>query len=231
LGVIDEHLVSEYYCPEEWSKDGIFLRVEESQPLWIDLRCNPFCACLPSIQRLNPVTGEPANLEGGLKKDPVQNYLVLPEQMRLDGYANDGKVYQFVVTKAGEGLAVNEYALPKHMQDSHALGFAFYAPKVPPAAPFNTPIVWGDSYYKLAKKSSICGQSMAQPMWFSPTHTPQNWTKGGLCSPASAPAEESIHYSADSIQITWHCQNSTTRFSRTPPTRGGDCSSSRRLRA
>lgn len=131
-GNFAEYRVSEYPgCPEEWSKDGIFVEVVEGQPLWIDLRSNPECAVLCAIQRLNPVTGEPVDLEKGLSKDPIQNYLALPAQMWLDGYAKDGKVYQFVVTKAGEGLAVNEYVLPKHMQDSHALGFAFFSPKNP----------------------------------------------------------------------------------------------------
>lgn len=147
-GVFKEFLVADYFCPPEWSKDGVFVRVEEDQPLWIDLRMNPACACLPSVQRLNPVTGEPADLEGGLKKDPKQNYLVLPQQMWLDGYPNNGKVYQFVVTKEGAGLAVSEFVLPKHMQDSHAMGFAFYAPKVPPTppAPLSPPISYSPTW-------------------------------------------------------------------------------------
>lgn len=131
LGGLDEFNVADFHCPEEWSKDGIFVKAEEGQPLWFDFRGNEECAVLCSVQRLNPVTGEPANLEGGLSKDPKQNYLKLPKQKWLDGYAKDGKVYQFVVTKAGEGLAVSEFVLPKHMQDSHALGFAFFPPKNP----------------------------------------------------------------------------------------------------
>ena len=130
-GVFSEYKVADYFCPDEWSKDGIFIAIEENMPLWFDFRGNDECACIPSVQRLNPITGEPANLEDGLKKEPSQNYLVLPAQKWLDGYAKDGKVYQFVVTKAGAGLAVNEYVLPKYMQDSHALGFAFFSPKNP----------------------------------------------------------------------------------------------------
>lgn len=130
-GYFQEFLVGEYPgCPKEWSRDGVFVRVEEGEPLWFDLRGNSECAVLCAIQRLNPVTGKPADLEKGLSKDPAQNYLKLPEQYWLDGYAKDGKVYQFVVTKAGIGLAVSEFVLPAHMQDSHALGFAFFAPKV-----------------------------------------------------------------------------------------------------
>lgn len=151
-GPFSEFKVADYYCPDEWSKDGIFVRAEEGMPFWIDFRANPECAVLPAIQRLNPVTGEAVNLEAGLSKDPKQNYLRLPEQLWLDGFANEGKVYQFVVTKAGVGLAVNEYVLPKHMQDSHALGFAFYLPKNP--KPIPTPTVYAPpSYYKKKKES------------------------------------------------------------------------------
>lgn len=130
-GSYSEYKVADYFCPDEWSKDGIFIPVNEGDPLWFDFRGNDECAILCAVQRINPVTGEPADLEGGLSKDPTQNYLRMPEQLWLDGYARDGKVYQFVVTKAGIGLAVNEYVLPKHMQDSHAIGFAFFGPKNP----------------------------------------------------------------------------------------------------
>jgi len=128
-GAFDEYKVADYNCPEEWSNDGYFVPADEGIPLWIDLTRNPNCAVILSVQRFNPVSNEPANLDEGLKKDPQQNYMVLPKQKWIDGYTKEGKVYQFVVTKAGEGLAVNEFVLPKEMQDSHAIGLAFYLPK------------------------------------------------------------------------------------------------------
>lgn len=134
-GPFQEFRVADWFCPEEWSKDAIFIPVKEGEPMWFDFRQNDECAVLCAVQRLNPVTGEPADLEGGLTKDPNQNYLYMPDQRWLDGYAKDGKVYQFVVTKEGVGLAVNEFVLPKHMQDSHAIGFAFYSPKNPKPKP------------------------------------------------------------------------------------------------
>lgn len=134
-GSYEEFKVADYFCPEEWSNDGVFIPVKEGDPLWFDFRGNDECAILCAVQRINPVTGEPADLEEGLTKDPTQNYLRMPEQQWLDGYAKEGKVYQFVVTKAGIGLAVNEYVLPKHMQDSHAIGFAFFGPKNPKPKP------------------------------------------------------------------------------------------------
>lgn len=134
-GRYEEFQVADWFCPDEWSKDGVFIAVKEGDPLWFDFRGNDECAVLCAIQRLNPVTGEPANLDEGLTKDPTQNYLSMPRQRWLDGYANKGKVYQFIVTKAGIGLAVNEFLLPAHMQDSHAIGFAFFAPKNPKPKP------------------------------------------------------------------------------------------------
>lgn len=138
-GAYAEFKVADYFCPDEWSNDGVFISVKEGDPLWFNFQGNSDeCAILCAVQRVNPVTGEPADLDEGLTKDPTQNYLRMPEQLWLDGYAKEGKVYQFVVTKAGIGLAVNEYVLPKHMQDSHAVGFAFFGPKNPKPKPTYT---------------------------------------------------------------------------------------------
>lgn len=170
LGPFREFKVADWFCPDEWSKDGIFVPVREGDPMWFDLRLNPECACLCAVQRVNPVTGEPANLDAGLAKDPSQNYLALPKQRWLDGYAKDGKVYQFIVTKEGVGLAVSEFVLPKHMQDSHAIGFAFYAPKVERSRLAPVPRRSGWEFTPEGPRKS--GTS---PMWFSPTHTPASW--------------------------------------------------------
>lgn len=155
-GIFKEYKVADYFCPEEWSKDGVFISVEEGQPMWFDLRGNEECACMVSVQRLNPVTGEPVDLKEGLTKNPKQNYLRLPEQLWLDGYSKDGKVYQFMVTAAGKGLAVNEYVLPEHLQDSHAMAFAFFDPVNPkPKVALNTVIHKTHHYYS------------HQPIWYS----------------------------------------------------------------
>ena len=105
-GSFKEFQVSEWFCPDEWSKDGVFIPVKESQPMWFDFRNNDECAILPAVQRLNPVTGEPANLEEGLSKDPKQNYLRMPEQLWLDGYVKDGKVYQFILLASRKPLGL-----------------------------------------------------------------------------------------------------------------------------
>ena len=141
-GTFEEFKVADYNCPEEWSKDGIFIPVKEGDPLWFDFRMNEESAVLATVQRLNPLTGIEADLSAGLGKDPVQNYMRLPEQLWLDGYVKDGIVYQFVVTKAGIGLAVNEHLLPVHLRDSHAIGFAFFAPKNPKPKPLPINPIW-----------------------------------------------------------------------------------------
>lgn len=182
-GPVKEYQVADYFCPENWSNDGVFVEVEEGMPFWIDLRDNGVCAVIPSIQRLNPITGEPADLEKGLCKDPKQNYLRLPNQLWMDGFAKEGKVYQFIVTKAGIGLAVNEYVLPVHMRDSHALGFAFFAPKDPPPVipvimehhnhhHYNNDWYHWQWYYYYNHSNDYY---LPNNQWFSPLHTPQNW--------------------------------------------------------
>lgn len=165
-GPFEEFKVADYPgCPSEWSKDGIFVSVDGKQPMWFDFRGNIEAACLPSVQRVNPITGEPANLDEGLSKNPEQNYLKMPDQIWLDGYSKEGKVYQFVVVTEGGGVAVNEVVLPTHLQDSHAMGFAFYLPK---------PREKRDEWTGFTR-GGVINSAMTQPMWFSPNHTPQNW--------------------------------------------------------
>jgi hypothetical protein len=180
LGSYPEFKVADYHCPDEWSKDGVFIPVKEGDPLWFDFRGNDDeCAILCAVQRINPVTGEPADLDEGLTKDPTQNYLRMPEQQWLDGYANDGKVYQFVVTKSGIGLAVNEHLLPAHMQDSHAIGFAFFGPKNPKPKPAYRQ---RDNYYPILDGGwtvSDMLKSKAHGTWASGSSTDMNGVMNG----------------------------------------------------
>lgn len=140
LGPFKEFKVADYFCPDEWDKNGIFIPVQEKEPLWIDLRMNPTCACLISVQKVNPVTGEKSDLKAGLSKNPMQNYLKLPEQLWLDGYSKDGKVYQFTVTTEKSEYAVCDYVLDPQDNDSQAIGIAFFGEKNPkPAKPVIRP--------------------------------------------------------------------------------------------
>lgn len=211
LGVYQEYNVSEFFCPDEWSKDGVFIPVKEGDALWFDLRQNDDCAVLPSIQRVNPVTGEPSNLEGGLSKDPVQNYMVLPQQQWIDGYAKNGKVYQFRITKAGEGLAVNEFILPKNMQDSHAVGFAFYGLKNPKPKFSNS---YKTNYYEMVasqkigmnmwqKGSRLGSQPSTNPLGCSVLRSSTLFSASAtnMCSDSSIILDNSINCFSDSISM------------------------------
>lgn len=129
LGEFPEYRVCDYYCPKEWSKDGVFVPIKEGDPMWFDFRYNDECAVVVSVQKVNPVTGE--KVSSKLTREPKQNYLVLPGQQWLDGYACEGKVYQFIATKSGIMSAVSEHVLDRDDQDSHAIGFAFFDLKNP----------------------------------------------------------------------------------------------------
>jgi len=182
-GAYKEYKVADYYCPDDWSKDGVFIPVKEGDPLWFDFRGNDECAILCSVQRFNPVADKPADLEAGLSKDPIQNYLKMPEQQWLDGYAREGKVYQFVVTKAGIGLAVNEYVLPKYMQDSHAIGFAFFTPKNPKP---KVTVQHVSPYFGNHPWKSCCygGQSISNS---GTAYSSGGWTLSSKSTPINAP--------------------------------------------
>src|SRR3990167_4954408 len=168
-GGFKEFRVADYYCPDEWAKDGVFVEANEGDPLWFDFRrpddysaINWDCALLCSVQKVNPLTGQRVDPE--LTQNPIQNYLRLPEQLWLDGYVNEGKVYQFIITKSGIGVAVNEFVLPQFEQDSHCLAFAFHKAKKPADLPQRQPYV-SSGYLSLS----------SSPKWFSPIRTPENW--------------------------------------------------------
>ena len=184
-GPFEEFRVSDFFCPDDWSKDGVFIKVREGDPLWFDFRreddydeANWDCACMLSVQKVNPLTGLQIDMERGLSKDPKQTYLRLPEQLYLDGYAHDGRVYQFVITKAGLGIAVNETVLPIFEQDSHAVALAFFRAKnrltLPQRPEYGVP---------------------TNPMWFSPLHTPNC---GTMCE-YSLPSKNSCRSKPDVV--------------------------------
>ena len=217
LGSFQEFKVADYDCPSEWSKDGVFIPVNEGDAMWFDFTRNTEeCAIIVAVQKVNPVTGERVALK--LSKDPKQNYLKMPEQRWLDGYSNDGKVYQFIVTKSGLMTAVNEYVLPVHEQDSYAIGFAFFGLKNPkPMVRYSSRNVNIFDYQPLgtqgtqnkftqnrvSDKQNEVGSiesDNTNPMFFSPSHVPQNWqihesdnTNPMWFSPLHVPQNWQIH--------------------------------------
>lgn len=170
LGCYDEFRVADYHCPESWSKDGIFIAVKEGESLWFDLRPNWDCVCIPAMEKVNPVTNEPADLKKGLFKEPKQNYLRLPEQKWIDGYNNEGIAYQFTITKKGLSYGVAENILPVEMQDSQSIGFAFFAAKNPKAKP-EKPTKTTEKQVLLMGLSQVFSQPYPPVLYNSPPPT------------------------------------------------------------
>lgn len=100
--------------PAPWvDHGGVFMPIYQSEALWIRFTTgNPFAttdypfAVKVAAGKINAVTGE--QWTEGLQADP-QNYLVLPEQPWLDGFAiKKGVIRQFVAMPLGVGYSVEE---------------------------------------------------------------------------------------------------------------------------
>lgn len=175
-GGFHHYCVADYFCPESWSKSGFFIPVEEGEPMWFDLRGNEECACIVSVQKVNSVTQEKTDIEVGLSNDPQQNYLKLPEQKWLDGPIGDGKVVQFVATKAGDGMALNEYVLDKEDQNSQAIAFVFYNPKNPKPKKEHIIHYLNKPHYEKIYNSTSYSE------WYNQWGTSKYQTRGGSSS-------------------------------------------------
>lgn len=93
--------------PEQWVKrGGVLMPMYQSEALWIHFYSNYPFAVKVGAGKINAVTG--AAWEQGLNATP-QNYVVLPEQPWLDGFAvKKGIIRQFVAMPLGEGYSVEE---------------------------------------------------------------------------------------------------------------------------
>jgi len=95
--------------PEAWVRHGgVMLPMYQSEALWIRFVSPdgyPF-AVKVATGKVNAVTGE--DWSDGLHRDP-QDYLTVPEQPWLDGYAvEEGTIRQFVAMPLGAGYSVEE---------------------------------------------------------------------------------------------------------------------------
>ncbi|NCC41299.1 MAG: hypothetical protein EOM21_18085 [Gammaproteobacteria bacterium] len=93
--------------PADWVRHGgVFLPMYQTEALWINFRGSYPCAVKIAAGKINAVTGEAwANpLEG----EP-QDYVVLPDQPWLDGFAvSRGMIRQFVAMPLGAGYTAEE---------------------------------------------------------------------------------------------------------------------------
>lgn len=95
--------------PASWvTRGGVMMPMHQSEALWIRFHGSggyPF-AVKVGAGKINAVTGEAWT--AGLQREP-QNYLVLPEQPWLDGFAvSKGVIRQFVAMPLGGGYSVEE---------------------------------------------------------------------------------------------------------------------------
>lgn len=95
--------------PEPWlARGGIMLPMYQSEAMWLNFTARsgyPF-AVKVATGKINAVTGE--GWDDGLHRSP-QDYMVLPDQPWLDGYAVEkGVIRQFVAMPLGSGYSAEE---------------------------------------------------------------------------------------------------------------------------
>ena len=93
--------------PAPWiERGGVLMPMYQSEALWINFSTDYPFAVKVAAGKINAVTGE--LWQTGLQADP-QNYLVLPEQPWLDGFAvRKGVIRQFVAMPLGAGYSAEE---------------------------------------------------------------------------------------------------------------------------
>ncbi|KAI1619945.1 hypothetical protein EDD37DRAFT_569973 [Exophiala viscosa] len=113
------------YKPEQYAqslpesivaKRGIFLPMYQLEAMWINFEATAPFAVKVYAGSINAVSGQPVAKSDASKvhrqslvsqKASVQDYVVVPGQKSLDGFATDnGLVRQFVATKLGDGYTV-----------------------------------------------------------------------------------------------------------------------------
>jgi hypothetical protein len=93
--------------PDSWkTHGGVFLPMYQSEAMWISFIGHGYpCAVKIAAGKINAVTGDP--WDDGLTAK--QNYVVIPDQPWLDGFAvGEGLIRQFVAQPLGEGFTAEE---------------------------------------------------------------------------------------------------------------------------
>jgi len=93
--------------PAPWAEHGgVLMPMYQSEALWIRFRSGYPFAVKVAAGKINAVTGD--LWAAGLQEDP-QNYLVVPDQLWLDGFAiKKGMIRQFVAMPLRDGYSVEE---------------------------------------------------------------------------------------------------------------------------
>ena len=93
--------------PESWNQHGgVFFPMFQSEAMWICFNADYPFAVKVAAGKINAVTGDAWSND--IHTDP-QDYLVIPEQPWLDGFAiSKGKIRQFVAMPLGQGYTAEE---------------------------------------------------------------------------------------------------------------------------
>ncbi|MFZ4595779.1 MAG: hypothetical protein ACOYOF_16080 [Verrucomicrobiaceae bacterium] len=93
--------------PPDWLKrGGIIMAMYQAEALWLNFRGQYPMAIKIGAGKINAVTGE--LWQAGLNREP-QDYVVVPDQPWLDGFAVEkGIIRQFVAMPLGTGYSVEE---------------------------------------------------------------------------------------------------------------------------
>jgi len=107
LGDFPVRPVDDFDVPAEWLKrGGVMMPMYQSEALWVRFSSRYPFALKVGAGKINAVSGEPWAFE--FQRDP-QNYVVVPNQRWLDGFAvGEGLIRQFVAMPLGSGFSVEE---------------------------------------------------------------------------------------------------------------------------
>jgi len=112
LGEFPVRSVDDFVVPVEWLKrGGVMMPMYQSEALWMRFSSDFPFALKVGAGKINAVSGEPWAPE--FQRDP-QNYVVVPKQPWLDGFAvGEGVIRQFVAMPLGAGFSVEEQLTSK----------------------------------------------------------------------------------------------------------------------
>ena len=112
LGEFPVRSVDDFDVPTEWLKrGGVMMPMYQSEALWVRFSSKYPFALKVGAGKINSVSGEPWAPE--FQRDP-QNYVVVPKQPWLDGFAvGEGLIRQFVAMPLGTGFSVEEQLTDK----------------------------------------------------------------------------------------------------------------------